>query len=297
MTDNARQKCGTIAIVGRPNVGKSTLFNQLLKKHLSPVTYKPQTTRYNIKGILTEADCQMVFIDTPGIHKDYITPLNRILNRNAKSVLLDADLILLMASCRKWTGQDQEIYDIVAQGTAPCILILNKVDLLVNKQDLLPLLDGFSKTHNFDAIIPVSALRSSVFENLRSEIVKHLPQQPFLFKDGEVSDRDRKFIIAELVREKIMKYCHDELPYAVHVQVELLREKAKILEVTANIWVNKPSQRVIMIGAGGSNLKLIGTAARKQIQSFVKCQVYLKLQVKVKKSNADGQMLSDIYVR
>ena len=291
-----RDRCGTVAIIGRPNVGKSTLFNRLIGQHLSPVTYKPQTTRYNIKGILTQESYQIVFVDTPGMHKNHVSPLNRILNRNAKSVLYDVDMIIFMASCRKWTNEDQEIYELIKDREIPRLLLLNKIDLLTDKKELLSHIQIISESHTFDAVIPISALKNDVFKRIENEIVKRLPEQLFLFTNNEMSDREREFIIAELVREKIMKYCQAELPYVTHVQVESLVEKGKMLKAIVNVWVEKRGQRTILIGTGGANLKMIGTAARKQIERVLGVHVYLKLQAKIRKSHADQQALMNTYL-
>ena len=297
MNENpAAQRCGTVAIVGRPNVGKSTLFNRLVGHHLSAVTHKPQTTRYSIRGILTEGRNQMVFVDTPGIHQNYASPLNRILNRSSKSVLDDVDIILLVASCRRWTRQDQDIYELVAATEAARLLVLNKTDLLADKTRMLPLLKEIGASHRFDAVVPISALHRHALDRLKKETLEQLPQRPFLFASDRLSGRDRKSVVAELVREQIMKHCHEELPYAAHVRVESLEEQNTMLNAAVDIWVAKPGQQAILVGSGGSMLQLIGSNARRRIEKVLGVHTHLKLQVKIKKNWADQEILVRDYL-
>ena len=281
----AAQRCGNIAIIGIPNAGKSTLFNRLIKHHLSAVTHKPQTTRRNIRGVLTEGDSQMAFIDTPGIHRQRAGALNRELNRNAKSTLYDADVIVMITSCHRWTRQDEDIYELIADIAVPRILALNKIDLLENKSDLLPLIKKLDAEHEFDVIIPISVLRDRAVDELKREIISRLPRRAFLFADDMVSDQSDEVVITELIREKLMQYSHGELPYITDIEVESIEKKEGLRAVTVNILADKPGRRAILVGAGGSKLKLIGSAARKQMEQVLGTRVYLNLRVKEKKSS------------
>ncbi len=281
---SAKQQCGSVAIIGAPNAGKSTLFNRLIGRHLSAVTHKPQTTRRNIRGALTEGAAQMIFIDTPGIHKGRAGALNRALNRNAKSVLYDVDVIILIASCRRWTRQDQDIHDLIADIPAPCLLALNKIDLLADKSEMLPLIKQMDERNRFDAIIPISVLRNKAIAALKQEIVSRLPQRPFLFGDDTISDQSDEVIIVELIREKLMQYSHGELPYITDIRVESIEQKGPRRNITVNILADKPGRRAILIGAGGSKLKLIGSTARKRIEQALGARTYLDLRVKDKKT-------------
>lgn len=278
------KRCGTVAIVGAPNAGKSTLFNHLVGRHLSAVTHKPQTTRCNIRGILTEEATQIIFIDTPGIHKGRSGLLNRSLNRNAKSVLYDVDVIILIASCKRWTRQDQDIYDLIVGASAPCLLLLNKIDLLTDKAEVLPLIRKLDGRNYFDAIIPISVLRNKAIDRLKREIVCRLPQQPFLFCDNKISDQSDEVIIVELIREKLMQYSHGELPYITDIRVESIEQKGQLHNINVNILADKPGRRAILIGAGGSRLKLIGSTARRRIEQVLGVRTYLNLRVKDKKT-------------
>ncbi len=278
---NGRCRCGYVAIVGRPNVGKSTLFNRIVGTHLSPVTHKLQTTRYNIKGILTEADYQIIFIDTPGLHRATKRAFNRILNENAKYALSSVDLVILMVNYYTWTTEDQTVLEHISADAKPCILILNKCDREKNKSVLLEILKKAAARYDFIDIFPMSALRDASFAKLKREIVRQLPQSPYHFPDDFLTDKTEQFVVSELIREQAMIALHHELPYTIHIEIEQFALQKKHTHIHAVIFVEKESQRSIVIGENGERVKRIGTKARQRIESFLGQKIFLRLWVKV----------------
>ncbi len=283
MTDSPRPtRCGTVALAGKPNAGKSTLFNCLVGRRLSSVTRKPQTTRHNVRGILTKRDTQIVFIDTPGLYRGPRDFMSRILDKNARNALLDVDLVVLVTSALRWAAGDQAVLDLIRESDKACILVFNKVDLLKDKKRLLPEIRKFSEDYGFDRIVPVSALTGAGVERLKTEIAESLPAADFLFPPDQTSDRGPGFTASELIREKVMEVLHQELPYTTHVSTESFEDQPSLLRIGAVLYVDKPGQRGIVLGAGGERLKLIGTMARRTLEHTFSKHVFLKLTVKVK---------------
>lgn len=282
MTSN-ECRCGFVALAGSPNVGKSTLFNRLIGAHLSPVTHKPQTTRYNIRGILTRHHSQIIFVDTPGLPagtRRY--SLNRILSNNALRALSNVDVIVMMAAFNRWSPADEAMLEAVKRCTPPVFLILNKVDQATDKTELLATIDKMSQRHFFEEIFPVSALRDRDFSRFTQAISTRLPVGNFIFEEDQLSDRNERFIAAELVREQLMLELHQELPYAIHVEVERFKERKPVMYMLVVIYLGKEKQRPIVIGRSGDRLKRVGIRARRSIENLLGRRVYLELRVKTK---------------
>jgi GTP-binding protein Era len=276
-------KSGFVGIIGLPNVGKSTLLNQLLGTKVSIVSPKPQTTRFNIKGILTRDNFQIIFVDTPGIHeaKDLF---NQMMVKEALSVLQDVDIILWVMDVTHRIPEEEKILDLIKSANKPTILALNKIDL-IKKQELLPIIDYFSKLYDFKAIIPISALKNDGLDRLLDELVKLLPEGPFYYEPERVTDLPLDLLIAEIIREKIFLLTYQEVPYSSAVKVEEIREEPEknLLYIQATIFIERDSQKGIIIGKGGKMLKKIGTLAREELEFLLGKKIYLDLWVKALK--------------
>ena len=283
----APTRCGTVALAGRPNAGKSTLFNRLIGRHLSSVTHKPQTTRYNVRGIVTDRASQTVFVDTPGIYRGRHGFLSRVLNGNAANAVAAVDLVVLVTPAPQWSAADEAVFALIKKVGKDCVLAFNKVDLLKDKERLLPAIERLSADYGLKRVVPVSARTGAGVSRLRREIAETLPEADFLFPPHQVSDRAPCFTAAELIREKVMQMLHQEIPYSVHVALESFDERASLLRVAAVLYVDKPARRGIVIGAGGARLALIGTAARKALERVFGKRVFLKLSVRVKRRWCD----------
>lgn len=287
------QKCGYVAIVGRPNVGKSTLLNCILNKKISIISPKPQTTRYQVLGIKKQAEgeVQAIYIDTPGIHKGEKSAMNRYLNRLASAVLPDADVIVFMIDALRWHEEDELVLQRIqmSQTKAPVLLVINKVDELKDKQLLLPYIEKLQQKYPFKYLIPVSALRADNIDTLEEEVSELLPEGPHLFPEEQITDKPERFQVAELIREKIIQLTEQELPFSTTVVVETLERKEKIIEISAIIWVEREGQKAIVIGKDGSLLKKIGTRARKDLEALFGQKVFLRLWVKVKDKWTDDE--------
>ena len=274
--------CGYVALIGRPNAGKSTLINRLVGEKIAAVSNKPQTTRHRIQGVVTRGDGQIVFVDTPGVHKP-----GHLLNRRMMAAVHDAimsvDLLVLMRDASVSTGNgDRFVLDLVRDSGKPAILVLNKIDKVCEKGRLLPLIEFYSKEYDFAEVIPISALKGSEIDILLTEIIKHLPEGEAIFADDELTDQSMRSIAAELVREKILESTGDEIPYVTAVVTEMYDESLEDLtRIFCAIYVERPSQKKIIIGKQGSRLKDIGTAARIEIEALAGKRVFLKLFVKV----------------
>ena len=282
-------RTGFVAIVGRPNVGKSTLMNHILGQKLSITSRKPQTTRHQILGIKTEDDKQIVFVDTPGIHKINDKAINRYMNRAATTAVKDVDLIVMMVDRTRWTDEDEMVLQTIKQQRAPVILVVNKIYFIKEKDTLLPYLQELSDKHNFDQIIPLSAKTGSNLERLEQIIESYLPESPYFYPEDQITDRSSRFLAAELVREKIMRQLGDELPYAMTVEIEEFSHDGRLIEISALILVERGSQKRIVIGEKGSRLKQIGQEARKDMEQLFDCKVMLNLWVKVKSNWSDDE--------
>jgi GTP-binding protein Era len=278
---------GYVAIIGRPNVGKSTLLNCLIGKKISITTPKPQTTRWQILGIKTVDHTQFIYMDTPGLHRDEQRAMNRYMNRIASSVILDADVIVFMVDATSWRDEDQLALDKLKEAEKPVILVINKIDLLKDKAELLPVIEKLKNKYDFAHIVPVSAIDAHNTEALEAEIAKLLPEGPALFPEDQLTDKSQRFQIAEIIREKLINATEEELPYATTVEIEQFVPGEKLTEIGAIIWVERQGQKVIVIGKGGERLKKIGTQARKDIEKLLGQKVFLRLWVKIKEHWTD----------
>ncbi|MCP5189786.1 MAG: GTPase Era [Pseudomonadales bacterium] len=289
MPADSLRRCGYIAIVGRPNVGKSTLLNHLLGQKISITSRKPQTTRHRVLGIKTEGGNQLVFVDTPGLHKDASKAINRYMNRAASAAIRDVDLVVFVVDRTAWTQEDAMVLEQIRQGGVPCLLVVNKVDLLEDKNALLPHLQALAAKGEFAAILPVSALRRHNIAELEREIVKLLPQSAHFFPEEQITDRSQRFLAAEIVREKIMRQLGEELPYSITVEIEEFAQQDAVLHIAALIFVERKGQKKILIGEGGSRLRSIGSEARRDMELLFDCKVMLRLWVKVKSGWSDDE--------
>ncbi len=280
---------GFAAIIGRPNVGKSTLLNCLLGEKLSITSPKPQTTRWQILGIKTFNQAQIIYIDTPGIHRDAKRAMNRYLNRIANAVVLDADVIIFMIDATRWHAEDELVLKKIKEAEKPVILVVNKIDLLTDKALLLPLIDKLKNKLQFTHIIPVSAITEENTDLLESEIARLLPAGPQLFPEDQLTDKSMRFQAAEIIREKLIMVTEEELPYTTTVEIEQFEEKEKITEIGAVIWVERQGQKIIIIGKKGARLKKVGTQARRELENRLGTKVFLRLWVKVKENWTDDE--------
>ncbi|MBO8144417.1 MAG: GTPase Era [Thermodesulfobacterium sp.] len=285
MTENNLKitRSGFVGIIGLPNVGKSTLLNQLLGTKVSIVSPKPQTTRFNIRGVLTKDNYQVVFVDTPGIH-DAKDLFNQIMVKEALNTLEEVDIILWVMDVTHRIPEEERILDLIKKAGKPAILALNKIDL-IKKQELLPIIDYFSKLHDFHAIVPVSALKNDGLDRLLDEIIKILPEGPFYYEPDRVTDLPLSLLIAEIIREKVFMLTYQEIPYSTAVKVEEIREEPEknLLYIQATIFIERDSQKGIIIGKGGRMLKKIGTLAREELEFLLGKKIYLDLWVKALK--------------
>lgn len=287
MADSKR--CGYVAIVGRPNVGKSTLLNYLLGQKISITSRKPQTTRHQVLGIKTEGNRQIIFVDTPGLHKGADKAINRYMNRAATSALRDVDVVLMVVDRTAWTEEDEMVLQQVKATGLPIVLVINKVDLLDDKGELLPYLQQLEQKGPFHAILPLSALRRHNVDELEEEIVDLLPVAEHFFPEEQITDRSQRFLAAEIVREKIMRQLGDELPYAITVEIEEFSQEAETLHIAALIFVERKGQKKILIGEKGSRLRTIGSDARRDMELLFDSKVMLRLWVKVKSGWSDDE--------
>lgn len=284
---NKNFKAGYVAVIGRPNVGKSTFINQVLQQKLSIVSHKPQTTRHQILAIHSSDDFQMVFIDTPGIHNQKGTALNKHLNQTAKSSSSGVDVVLFLVEAMKWNDEDKRAAKIVQESSAKKILVINKVDKIKNKEQLIKFVDPIVQSMSFDSIHYISALKNKQITPLLEVVERHLPLSEPLFDEEQISDRSTRFFISELIREQMMERFHQELPYSVTVGIEQYEIKGPVHHIHAVIWVERNNQKRIIIGKKGDAIKQIGINARHEIETFIEAKVNLKLWVKVKSSWTD----------
>ncbi|MFJ1268112.1 GTPase Era [Legionella lytica] len=284
--------CGYIALVGRPNVGKSTLLNCILEQKVSITSKKPQTTRHSILGIRTEADYQFVYVDTPGIHQQgNKKAMNRLMNKTAISVLRDVDVIAFLVDGTHWQEEDEYVLKLVKQANIPCILVVNKVDKIDDKAQLLPWMEEMSQRHDFAAIIPISARTGVQVTELQNKLQTYLPEGPHLFPDDQLTDRPTKFLCSELLREKIFRFCGQELPYAVTVDIESFKDEGNLVRIHALILVEKDNHKRMIIGDRGQKLKEMATEARIDMERLLGKKVFLQCWCKVKSGWADDERM------
>ena len=289
MTTDAEKRCGYVAIVGRPNVGKSTLLNHLMGFKLSITSRKPQTTRHNLLGIVTENNTQMIFVDTPGIHSAQTKALNRYMNKAAGTAMKDVDVIVMVVDCDKWSDGDELVAERVFQQQIPVIIAVNKTDRLGDKAELLPHLGHLAQRFPQAEILPMAALQGLNLDKLKQLIETKLPEGDFFYPDDQVTDKSERFIAAELVREKIMRQLGEELPYEATVEIEEWRWENGILHIYALILVERDGQKRIVIGEGGQRLKKIGQQARLEMEALLDTKVMHHLWVKVKAGWSDDE--------
>lgn len=280
-------RCGTVAIVGRPNVGKSTLLNHILGLKLAITSRKPQTTRHRLLGIHTTEDTQYIFVDTPGFQKKHLNALNKSLNRTVTTVLAEVDIVLFVIEPMK-LGEADELVLALLPKDKPVILVVNKSDLMGDKNNLLPLIQDFDLLHPFVNIIPVSAKKNLHLDELLAAARKHLPEQAAIYGADELTDKNERFLAAEMIREKIFRLLGDELPYGIAVEIEKFETVKNLRRIFAVILVDKDSQKPMIIGKKGEKLKRISTEARQDMEKLFGSKVYLETWVKVKGGWADN---------
>lgn len=280
---------GLVAIVGRPNVGKSTLLNKLVGQKVSITSKKPQTTRHRIVGIDTEGAYQTVFVDTPGLHIEEKRAINRLMNKAAASSILDVELVLFVVEGTRWHDDDQMVLNKLLAAKKPVILVVNKVDLYKDKAELLPHLQWLGSQLDFLDVVPLSAEDGDNVQALRKVVQQHLPPSEFFFPEDYVTDRSQRFLAAEIVREKLMRFLGDELPYAVTVEIERFKWEEKHYHIAALVLVERDSQKKMVIGNKGERIKQIATEARLDMARMLEAPVFLQIWVKVKSGWADDE--------
>lgn len=289
MTDYSGDfRCGFAALVGRPNVGKSTLLNALVGQKLSIVTPRPQTTRHRILGLAQMPGAQIAFVDTPGLHSQARRALNKAMNRTAAAALEESDLVVFVVEAMVWNAEDELVLNRIARSGRPVLAVVNKVDKVRPRERLLPYLEELDRRHGFLALVPVSALKEKNLEDLRRAIAAHLPVSAPLFPEGELTDRGLQFRIAEMIREKLTLELNQEVPYGIAVEVERMAEEDGQLAVDAAVWVDREGQKPIVIGAKGERLKRVGTSARLALNGMLGRRLHLNLWVKVRENWADN---------
>jgi GTP-binding protein Era len=289
MSGADQTRCGYVALVGRPNVGKSTLLNHMLGQKISITSRKPQTTRHRVLGIKTTDTTQMLFVDTPGIHDDQRQAMSRFMNRAAVSAITDVDVVVFVVEATGWQEADQKVLEKVRYSTRPVVLVINKIDRLKGKDALLPLIAELQAKTGIETIVPVSATKGSGLDRLEEVLAGYLPEAPFFFDKDQVTDRSMRFIAAELIREKLMRRLGKEVPYATTVEIEKYAREGDMWHIAAVIWVERKGQKSIVVGKGGEMIKAIGQQAREELEKMLESKVYLQLWVKVRAGWSDDE--------
>ncbi len=289
--NNVDTVCGYVAIVGRPNVGKSTLLNHILGEKLSITSRKPQTTRHRLLGVKTVNNVQTIYVDTPGMHLQEAHLLNKWMNQEARRALIDIDVIIFVVDGLQWCLEDQLVFDLITQTKRPIILAVNKVDTLIEKTSLLPYCESLTSKFRFADIIPLSAIEKTNIDALERSVACYLPKSPHYFPAGQITDRTPRFRMAEIIREKLVRSLGAELPYAATVEIEMYKsdQSETVPLISAIIWVEREGQKPIVIGKKGERIKEIGIRSRKDIEKFLGHQVHLKLWVKVRSGWSDDE--------
>ncbi len=288
--NSAQNYTGLIAIVGRPNVGKSTLLNSLLGQKISITSRKPQTTRHRILGILTEKNRQAVLVDTPGLHSDEKRAINRLMNRAASSSIAEVELVVFLVEGTHWTADDELVLNKIKKSGSACILVVNKIDNIQDKDELLPHLEKLGTKHDFRDIVPISASKGHGVDTIRDLCLSALPEGDFWFPEDHVTDRSSRFMASEIIREKLIRFTGDELPYSTTVEIEQFKMDEKgIIHINALILVERSSQKRMVIGNKGERLKTIGQEARRDMETLFEQKVFLETWVKVKSGWADDE--------
>ena len=291
MTDS-KFKSGYVAIIGRPNVGKSTLINRVLGQKLCITSRRPQTTRHRILGIKTSDHSQLIYVDTPGIHIDGKRAMNRYMNRTAAASIEDVDVILFVIEGLKWTDEDDRVLNrIKSNARVPVILVLNKVDKLANKNELLPHIAKLAAQYDFANVVPISARKGVNVKQLETEILKLMPEGELIFPEDQLTDRSSRFLAAELVREKLFRHLGQELPYSITVEIEQFKQENNMYRINAVIYVERGGQKKIVIGKKGELLKSVGMDARIEMEQLFGCKVFLQIWVKVREGWADNERM------
>ncbi len=283
--------CGYIALVGRPNVGKSTLLNRIIQQKVSITSRKPQTTRHRILGIKTEDNYQYIYVDTPGIHQGSKKTMNRMMNKTAIKVLRDVDVVLFLVDGTKWNEEDEYVLSLIKDVQVPCFLLINKIDKISDKTKLLPRLETIRHLFDFAAMIPLSAKTGIQVNVLEEQLKKILPMGPFLFEDDQMTDRSTRFLCAELLREKIFRQCSQELPYSTMVDIEAYKDEGTLVRIHALILVDKENHKRMIIGEKGSKLKELASGARIEMEKLLGKKVFLQCYCKVKSGWSDNERL------
>ena len=284
-------KCGYVAVIGRPNVGKSTLINRIVGEKVSIVTAKPQTTRHQILAIHTASKGQILFIDTPGMHVGQKKALNKYMNRAAASAVLDVDLILFLVESMVWTKDDEQALKALQYTKTPVILVVNKSDLIKNKEKLLPFVHNLFQQYDFKEVYYTSASKGKGVGDLEEKIYQLLPESENFYQEDQLTDKSTKYLISELIREQLMLRLHQEIPYSITVEVESYKDKGTIIHIHALIWAEREIQKNMIIGKQGETLKKVGSLARREIESLVGKKVHLKLWARVKSAWANNERL------
>jgi GTP-binding protein Era len=282
-------KCGYVALIGQPNVGKSTLLNHLLGQKLSITSRKPQTTRHLLQGIKTVEQGQMIFVDTPGLHTDGKKAMNRYLNKAAASALAGVDVVVWLIEALVFGDEEENILGLLQNAGVPVVLAVNKVDQLQDKAALLPFLQQVSQRYAFADIVPLSALKGDNLEALENSLLALLPEREALYPEDQITDRPERFFVAEIIREKLIRSLGQELPHAITVEIEKYKVEGRMVRIAALIWVERDGQKAIVIGKDGSMLKKVGERSRHDIEAFLEQKVFLQLWVKVRKGWADDE--------
>lgn len=288
-TPETKFHCGYVAIVGRPNVGKSTLLNRILGQKISITAPKPQTTRHRIVGIKTSEQVQAIYVDTPGLHRSRERAMNRYLNRTASSSMDQVDVIVFVVDAARWTSEDDMVLERVRQTGFPVILAVNKVDEVADKEALLPLLQTLGGKMSFASVLPISARKGVNIDALESEVEKLLPVAEACFPEDQVTDRSERFLAAEIIREKLMRQLGAEVPYSLTVEIEKFVQEGGLIHICGLIWVERDGQKAIVIGKKGEQLKRVGQKAREDMEKMFDSKVFLELWVKVKSGWSDDE--------